>query len=60
MGGMTLSWIISIVKCLPTDHDNIRFTISEEARLEILSRLAELNKQRYDEEVDLGSTQQQK
>lgn len=33
------------------DNDNIRFTISESARIELLGRLLELNRQRYDEEV---------
>lgn len=36
------------------ENDRIRFTISEEARLEVLRRLALLNLQRYEEEVDLG------
>ena len=35
--------------------DNIRFTISETARIEILRRLSELNRQRYEEEVRQGS-----
>lgn len=34
--------------------DRIRFTISENARIEILRRLSELNRQRYEEEVDQG------
>jgi len=34
------------------DRDCVRFTISEAARLEVLGRLAELNRQRYQEEVD--------
>ena len=34
--------------------DNIRFTISEAARIEILRRLSELNRQRYEEEVQQG------
>ncbi|MHC2258305.1 Eco57I restriction-modification methylase domain-containing protein [Sinorhizobium meliloti] len=34
------------------ENDRIRFTISEPARLEVLRRLAELNRQRYQEEVD--------
>lgn len=33
---------------------NIRFTISEKARLEILRRLLELNRERYEEEVRQG------
>jgi len=36
------------------ENDNIRFTMSEEARREILHRLAELNRERYQEEVDQG------
>ncbi len=31
-------------------NDNIRFTISEEARIEVLKRLSALNKQRWEEE----------
>lgn len=37
------------------ENDRTRFTISEPARLEVLRRLAELNRQRYQEEVDHGS-----
>ena len=36
---------------LPT-NDNIRYTISEAARIEILRRLAILNKQRWQEEQE--------
>lgn len=36
------------------ENDRVRFTISEPARLEVLRRLAELNRQRYQEEVDQG------
>lgn len=36
------------------ENDRVRFTISEEARLEILRRMAELNRQRYQEEFDRG------
>ncbi len=36
------------------ENDNIRFTISEKARLEILRRLLELNRERYEEEVRQG------
>jgi hypothetical protein len=36
------------------ENDRIRFTISEIARVEILRRLAALNRQRYDEEVAMG------
>ena len=35
-------------------NDCVRFTISEQARLEILRRLARLNKERYEEEVRKG------
>lgn len=36
------------------ENDRVRFAISETARLEVLRRLAELNRQRYQEEVDQG------
>ncbi|CUH46443.1 Eco57I restriction-modification methylase domain-containing protein [Ruegeria atlantica] len=36
------------------ESDRIRFTISEGARREILRRLAELNRERYQEEVEQG------
>lgn len=36
------------------ENDRIRFTISETARVEVLRRLSELNRQRYEEEVDQG------
>ena len=36
------------------ENDNIRFTISEKARIEVLRRLARLNKERYEEEVRQG------
>ncbi|MGE3419119.1 MAG: hypothetical protein AB7I42_23930 [Bradyrhizobium sp.] len=36
------------------ENDRVRFTISEAARLEVLRRLAELNRRRYQEEVDQG------
>ena len=36
------------------ENDNIRFTISEPARLEILRRLAALNRERYQQEVEQG------
>jgi hypothetical protein len=36
------------------ENDRTRFTISESARLEVLRRLAELNRLRYQEEVDQG------
>lgn len=37
-----------------SESDRVRFTISEATRLEVLRRLAKLNRQRYQEEVDLG------
>jgi hypothetical protein len=36
------------------ESDRVRFTISERVRLEVLRRLAELNHQRYEEEVSQG------
>lgn len=36
------------------DNDRIRFTISEPVRIEVLRRLSELNRQRYEEEVARG------
>jgi len=36
------------------ENDRVRFTISETARIEVLRRLSELNKQRYEEEVKAG------
>jgi hypothetical protein len=36
------------------ENDNVRFTISEEARIKILGRLAYLNKNRYEDEVVRG------
>jgi hypothetical protein len=36
------------------ENDRIRFTINEPARREVLRRLSDLNKQRYEEEVRLG------
>lgn len=41
------------VSYLP-ENDRVRFTISETARIEVLRRLAELNRQRYEEEVAQG------
>lgn len=35
-------------------NDNIRFTISESARIEVLKRLAKLNKERWEEEEAAG------
>lgn len=36
------------------ENDRVRFTISESARVEVLRRLSELNRQRYEEEVAQG------
>lgn len=36
------------------ERDRVRFTISERARIEVLHRLAELNRQRYEESVSKG------
>ena len=36
------------------ENDRTRFTISESARVEVLRRLSELNRQRYEEEVTQG------
>ncbi len=36
------------------ENDRVRFTISEAARVEVLWRLSELNRQRYQEEVEQG------
>ena len=36
------------------ENDRVRFTISEKARIEVLRRLAQLNKERYEEEVAQG------
>jgi hypothetical protein len=36
------------------ENDRVRFTISEVARVEVLRRLSELNRQRYEEEVVRG------
>ncbi|HCF1767788.1 type IIL restriction-modification enzyme MmeI [Pseudomonas aeruginosa] len=41
------------VSYLP-ENDRVRFTISESARIEVLRRLSELNRQRYEEEVAQG------
>ena len=35
-------------------NDNVRYTISEEARIEVLKRLAKLNKERWEEEEAAG------
>jgi hypothetical protein len=36
------------------ENDRVRFTISEPARVEVLRRLSELNRLRYNEEVEKG------
>lgn len=36
------------------ENDRVRFTISETARIEVLRRLSDLNRQRYEEEVAQG------
>lgn len=36
------------------ENDRVRFTISESARVEVLRRLSELNRQRYEEETSQG------
>lgn len=36
------------------ENDRVRFTISESARVEVLQRLSELNRQRYEDEVAQG------
>lgn len=36
------------------ENDRVRFTISEAARVEVLRRLSELNRERYEEEVAQG------
>ena len=41
------------VSYLP-ENDRVRFTISEVARIEVLRRLSELNRKRYEEEVAQG------
>jgi putative ubiquitin-RnfH superfamily antitoxin RatB of RatAB toxin-antitoxin module len=43
------------VGCFPT-NDRIRFTISEKARIEVLRRLALLNRERYFEENSTGQS----
>ena len=51
--GLDLGHGFHEVPYLP-ENDRVRFTISEPARLEVLRRLGELNRQRYQEEVDQG------
>jgi hypothetical protein len=36
------------------ENDRVRFSITESARIEVLRRLATLNRQRYDEEISQG------
>jgi hypothetical protein len=36
------------------ENDRVRFTVSEEARLEILKRLLDLNEERHRQEVEAG------
>lgn len=50
---LTLGHGFHEVSYLP-ENDRVRFTISEAARLEVLRRLAELNRQHYQEEVNQG------
>ncbi len=52
-GDLDLGHDFHEVPYLP-ENDRVRYTISEPARLEVLRRLAELNRQRYQEEVDQG------
>lgn len=51
--GIELGHDFHEVAYLP-ESDRIRFTMSEPARLEVLRHLADLNRQRYQEEVDQG------
>jgi hypothetical protein len=52
-GDLNLEHGFHEVPYLP-ENDRIRFTVSESARIELLRRLAGLNRQRYQEEVDQG------
>jgi hypothetical protein len=52
-GDLELCHDFHTVPYLP-ENDRVRFTISEDARREILHRLAELNRERYQEEVEQG------
>ena len=52
-GDIDLSHGFHEVPYLP-ENDRTRFTISETARIEVLRRLAELNRQRYEEEIAAG------
>ena len=49
-GDLDLGHDFHEVAYLP-ENDRVRFTISESARIEVLHRLAQLNKERYEEEV---------
>jgi hypothetical protein len=51
--GLDLGHGFHEVPYLP-ENDRVRFTISEAARVEVLRRLSELNRQRYGEEVARG------
>lgn len=51
--GLDLGHGFHEVPYLP-ENDRVRFTISEPARVEVLRRLSELNRQRYSKEVDKG------
>lgn len=52
-GDLDLGHAFHSVPYLP-ERDRTRFTISELARIELLRRLSELNRQRYEEEVSQG------
>jgi hypothetical protein len=52
-GDLNLQHDFHEVPYLP-ENDRVRFTISETARVEVLRRLSELNRQRYEEELAQG------
>ncbi|MBG5949431.1 ATP phosphoribosyltransferase regulatory subunit [Proteus terrae] len=52
-GDLELDHDFHKVSYLP-ENDRVRFTISEAARVEVLKRLSELNRLRYQDEVDAG------
>lgn len=52
-GDLNLEHGFHEVPYLP-ENDRVRFTISDSARVEVLRRLSELNRQRYQEEVAAG------
>ena len=52
-GDIALEHDFHEVTYLP-EKDRVRFTLSERARLEVLRRLADLNHQRFEEEVEQG------